>query len=535
MMAAAINLPLAGAQADPAASTKTSASKESDDGAFHIACRPQVQAAFDRGLTLLHAFAYDAAEEIFLAVIEADPDCAMGYWGAAMSRYPLHGNTDPVALKNGLGYLVKAKKISPKNAKEASYIASLDALFEDFGSRDAQIRLLAYQKAMAAHYRDDPEDQNGAIFYALSLLSPAVPAEKNETNRNKAETILLAILKERPQHPGALHTILHVYDAPERASKGLEFARTYARIAPSTPHAQHMPAHIFKHLGLWQEAIDVNRISEAAARTKMNRNAGARLHALDDLVYLYLQTGEDRKAEAIVNEILSMPPDLAPSKDAAYARTAIPARYFSERRLWTGALTLRPRPSPHAYAEGLTYFAYAIGGARNRRPIEAAAALEGLRAVHDRLRASKEMPEAERTEALLQAAAGWIEYAEGKRDRAILHLRAAAEIQERPGNHSAFPENILPAREMLADLLLEEGEPQAALKEYERSLLLRPNRFNTLYGAARAAERAEKTEKARDYYQDLVHLAGKSQSRQREILEATLFLKNSTQHTKKGQ
>lgn len=494
---------------------------------FPVSCKKTVQKTFERGVALLHSFWYQEAEQAFTSVIQTDPDCAMGYWGIAMSFYhPLWEAPDARALRRGWAFAMKAKKLK-KSDREKDYIAAIEAFYHDSHQVDHATRELAFEKAMAQLHEKHPDDREGAIFYALSLLGTASPADQTHANQKKAADILNPILAGAPEHPGVIHYLIHATDSPELASDGLNAARAYAKIAPSVPHALHMPSHIFIRLGLWQEAIDSNRASEAAAKAKMKGSPTERLHALDYLAYAYLQRGEDAKAEAIVKEIRSMRRSKEESLIAAYALAAAPARYALERRRWTEAFALPAHPGRHPYAEAITYFTRAVGAARGQRVIEAMGELEVLKSVRDGLAASKDRYWAEQVEVLLQAAGGWVEYLDGKHDRALLHMRTAADLEDSLEKHPMTPGPILPAREMLGNLLLEVGEPKEALVEFEKSLKSAPNRFNGLYGAARAAEQAEDFETARHYYEKLVAVASEGDGRRVELSQAKIFLEKA--------
>lgn len=502
--------------------------------AFPVSCKKSVQKTFDRGISLLHSFWYPEAEKAFTSVIQADSDCAMGYWGIAMSFYhPLWEAPDARALRRGWSFTMKAKKLA-KTEREKGYITALEAFYHDSDRVDHAIRAAAYEKAMAEFHEKHPDDREGAVFYALSLLATAPPSDKSHANQKKAIEILNPILAEAPEHPGAVHYLIHAADSPELAEKGLDAARAYAKIAPSVPHALHMPSHIFIRLGLWQEAIDSNLASEAAAKTKMKGSPEERLHALDYLTYAYLQQGEDRKAEAIVKEAGAMPRSKNESLKTAYAFSSIPARYLMERRRWSEVMTLNAHPSRYPYAEAITYFTRAVGAARSNRIIEASGEVEVLRSVRDKLSESKDRYWADQVEILLQGAAAWVEYLDGKHDRALLHMRTAADLEDSLEKHPMTPAPILPARELLGSLLLEVGEAKAALAEFEKVLRNAPNRFNSLYGAARAAERAEDFESARRYYEKLVAVASPSGGRQMELSEAKVFLEKGSTPAQAG-
>lgn len=499
--------------------------------AFPISCKKTVQKSFERGVALLHSFSYSEAEQAFTSVIQTDPDCAMGYWGIAMSFYhPLWEMPDAKALRRGWAFSVRGKKTA-KSEREKEYLSAIEAFYHDSDKVDHATRALAYEQAMEQLHRKHPEDREGTILYALSLLATAPPADKSHTNQKKAVEILNPILAELPEHPGVIHYLIHATDSPELAESGLNAARAYAKIAPSVPHALHMPSHTFVRLGLWQEAIDSNRASEAAAKAKVKGSPDARLHALDYLVYAYLQRGEEGKAQAIVNEVRSMPRSKNESLTTAYAFAAIPARYLAERHRWTEVMALPAVPGRHPYTEAVTYFTRAVGAARSHRIVEAMGEVEVLQSVRDSLTAPKDEYWRNQVEVLLQTAAAWVEYLDGKHERALLHMRTAADLEDSLEKHPMSPGPIIPARELLGDLLLDMGEPKAAFVEFEKSLQAAPNRFNSLYGAARSAERSEDFEAARGYYEKLVAVTPHADSRRFELAEAKAFLEKEVHPT----
>ncbi len=502
--------------------------EEIGQAAFPVSCKKTVQKSFDRGIALLHSFWYQEAERAFTSVIQTDPNCAMGYWGIAMSFYhPLWEAPNTTELRRGWTFSARAKKLGSKSERERDYLGALETFYRNSDKVDHATRALAYEKAMEQLHQKHPDDREGAIFYALALLGTASPADQTYANQKKAAEILNPILAEAPEHPGVIHYLIHATDSPALASEGLNAARAYAKIAPSVPHALHMPSHIFIRLGLWQEAIDSNLAAKAAAKAKMKGSPSEWLHTMDYLVYAYLQRGEDLQAKGVVNELSSLPKTKEESMIAAYAMAAIPARNAIERRRWVEALTLSAHPSRYPYTEAITYFSRAVGAARSHRLIEAREELEVLKSVRDRLVESKSQYWADQVEVLLQAAAAWTEYADGKHERAVMQMRTAADLEDSLEKHPVTPGPIVPAREMLADLLLEVGEPKEALVEFEKSLQTSPNRFNGLYGAARAAERAEDFKTARIYYEKLVALAGEATGRPMELAEAKAFLEKA--------
>ena len=491
---------------------------------FPVSCKKTVQKSFERGVALMHSFWYKEAEQAFTSVIQADSDCAMGYWGIAMSFYhPLWEGPDAKTLRRGWAFSVKGKRLA-KSEREKKYLSAIEAFYHDSDKVDHSTRALAYEQAMEALHRRHPEDREGAILYALSLLATAPPSDKTHANQKKAVEILNPILAEAPEHPGVIHYLIHATDSPALAASGLNAARAYAKIAPSVPHALHMPSHIFVRLGLWQEAIESNRASEAAAKKKLKESPEQRLHALDYLVYAYLQRGEDEKAQAIVNEIRSIPRSKSESMIAAYAFAAIPARYLAERRRWTEVMALTAQPGSHPYTEAITYYTRAVGAARSHRIVEAMGEVEVLQSVRDGFAASKDPYWTNRVEVLLQTAAAWVEYLDGKHERALLHMRTAADLEDSLEKHPMTPGPIIPARELLGELLLDMGEPKEAFVEFEKSLQAAPNRFNGLYGAARSAERSEDFETARRFYEKLIAVSARVDSRRPELAEAKAFL-----------
>ncbi|MBI3804103.1 MAG: hypothetical protein HY282_10120 [Nitrospirae bacterium] len=519
---------LSAKEKSPKTKAPTEHAEQIGQAEFPITCKKTVQKTFDRGVALLHSFWYPEAEQAFTSVIQTDPNCAMGYWGIAMAHYhPLWEPPSAHDLRRGWTFAVRAKKLGSKSERERAYLAAIETFYHDSDRVDHQTRAESYKNAMEALHTKYPDDREGTLFYSLSLLATAPRTDQEHANQKKAVALLRPIFAEAPDHPGVIHYLIHATDSPELAPQGLEVARRYAKIAPSVPHALHMPSHIFTRLGLWDESIESNRASEAAAHQKMKGSPDARLHAMDYLVYAYLQKGQDQKVQAILNELRSIPRSKEESLTAAYALSAIPVRYLIERRRWSEAIALPAQPSRYPYAEAIIYFARSVGAARSHRLIEGQGELEVLKSVRDRLLEAKERYWADQVEVLLQEAAAWNEYADGKHDRALVHMRAAVDLEGSLEKHPMTPGPILPAREMLGDLLMEVGDLEPALAEFEKSLQVAPNRFNSLYGAARAAERAEKLEQARGYYEKLVALAGQADGNRTALVEAKVFLEKA--------
>jgi len=469
---------------------------------FPISCSPDAQRRFNRAVAWLHSFEYDRAGQEFAAISETDPDCAMAYWGAAQSSYhPLWAPPGPAELKAGLAATEKAASIRARTRRENDYIAAIAVFYKDYDKLDYHRRALAYEQAMERVRRRYPQDREAAVFYALSLNATAlatVPADKSYLKQKKAAAILNAVLREQPRHPGVAHYLIHSYDYPQLAALALPAARSYARIAPGSAHALHMPSHIFTRLGLWRESIKSNLASEAAAKSHAAeaRMTGAwdeQLHAMDYLTYAYLQGSQDKKAAHVLDEIQGIRRAEPENFKVAYAFAAVPARYALERRDWTAAAHLTERADfpwdRFPYASAITNFARAIGSARTGDTAAAHKDVEALAAIQKGLVGAKDNYDwSVQVEIQRRAAAAWLAHAEGNDAEALRLMREAADLEDSTEKHPVTPGPVLPARELLGDLLLEAKQPSEALKQFETSLVNSPNRNYGLYGAARAAE-----------------------------------------------
>jgi tetratricopeptide (TPR) repeat protein len=487
-------------------------------GTVHFAnsCSKAVAQEFDRGVALLHSFWFSAAIDAFNGVLKNDPGCAMAYWGIAMSWWgnPFGGFRSPQALQAGLAAVEKAKAAGAKTDRERSYVAAVESLFKDTATIAQRPRTLAYEKGMeqlaATFGADDPEAR---IFYALALDQTALPTDKTYGNQLKAAAMLEAEFTRQPDHPGLAHYIIHSYDVPPLAPRALDAARRYAKIAPAAPHALHMPSHTFTRVGAWQESIEANLASAAAARK--DNAASEELHALDYQVYAYLQTAQDAAAKKVTDEIAAIgariqidaPGAAAPPIAGYFAMAAMPARYALERNAWRDAAALTPRESPFANADAITHFARALGAARSGNPAAAAKDVEKLVSLRDTLQKANDAYWAEQVEIQRRVATAWIALAEGRQDEALATLREAAEREDATEKSAVSPGPIKPARELLGEMLLELKRPAEALKEFETTIKKEPNRFRGLYGAARAAEDAGDRQKARTYFARLVEIS----------------------------
>src|SRR5262245_14740379 len=502
---------------------------------FSISCNAAAQKEFERGVAMLHSFWFEEAGKTFSDVVKLEPSCAMGYWGVAMSLYhPLWEPPDTVALQQGWTAIEKAKSVGAKTDREKDYIVAIEAFYKDTDKRDHHTRALAYEKAMEQVYLRYPADREAAVLYALALDATALPTDKTYANQQKAGAILEKVFAEEPNHPGVAHYIIHSYDYPPLADRALTAARSYAKIAPSVPHALHMPSHIFIRLGLWQESIESNRASAAAAKEyALKAFTGSawdqQLHAMDYLAYAYLQSAQEQEAKGVLDELNLMEKAEPESGISAYALTAIPARYVLERRHWAEAASLALHPSTfpwsrYHWAEANLYFARALGAARSGNTVSARQDVEKLQSLHDTLAEAKQSYWADQVEIQRRAAAAWLAHAEGKSEQALTLMRSAADLEDITEKHPVTPGPIVPARELLGDLLLELQEPGQALQAFEASLRTSPNRFNGLSGAARAAQLVGDTEKAHTYYAKLVSLCDHADSTRSELTEARTFL-----------
>ena len=473
---------------------------------FPVSCAALVQKPFERGVALLHSFWYEEAEKEFLDIAKDDPRCAMAHWGIAMSLWhQLWDEPDAAVIARALDEVKAAEKLAQNaSPREKAYIAAIGAFYSDSDKSDHAARAKAYSDAMKKAYESYPDDHEAAAFYALSLLASEPHNDETFSNRKQAATILEKLFAVEPNHPGVAHYLIHSYDKPQLAELGIPAARRYAQIAPAAPHALHMPSHIFARVGLWQDDINSNLASIAATRKTAAMGMGGeghQFHAMDFLVYAYLQSGREAEAAKLIEEVKAMPKmndhmyghDYDPQTAAL---SGFPALYDLELRHWSDAASLTPVPGAMPADVETTYFARAIGAARSGNLVQAHKDLEQIEAIHKELLAEKKTMFAEVVDQDHQEAEAWILHAEGQDDKAASILRAIADENDKLGNEPGG----IPAREMLADLLFEAKPPQQALVEYQTDLKLNPNRFNGLYGAARAAEEAGKQSAANEYY-----------------------------------
>ena len=503
---------------------------------FTISCNPAAQQKFNRALALLHSFQYVEAEQAFTEIRASDPGCAMAYWGIAMSNYhPIWAPPTPAELEKGRAAVAKAVSIGGKSERENGYIAAIEIFYKDSDKLDHRARSLAYEKAMERLQYRYRKDHEATIFYALSLLGTAIPTDKNYTNQKKAAELLNKVMLDEPEHPGIAHYIIHSFDYPQLARLALPAARRYAGIAPSSAHALHMPSHIFTRLGVWPDSIQSNLASAAAAKQQVAQvqpgtASKDQLHAMDYLIYAYLQGAQDDQAKRVLDEALAYSEADQSVFQVAYAWAAIPARFALERRRWKEAASLTLHPAKFTwerfrFAEANIYFARAIGAARSGDTAVALQEIKRLASIQAGIGGAKtDYDWARQVQIQHHAARAWLAQAEGKSGEAERLLRAAAELEDSTDKHPVTPGAILPAREMLGDLLLELKQPAQALKEYEAVLQTAPNRFNSLYGAGHAAELAGNRQKARAYYRKLTTICSHTTGQRSELQLAKAYL-----------
>src|SRR2546421_11056362 len=499
---------------------------------FPTSCSPAVQAQFERAVSLEHSFWFGEAIKGFNAVAQADPSCGIAHWGAAVAWLgnPLAGPPVARGLSEGSAAVARAKAAGAKTQGEQDYIAAIETFYTDADKVDHKTRAVGYEKAMEALAQKYPSDLEASIFYALVLNATLNPNDKTYANQLKAASILEKVFAVQPDHPGVAHYLIHSYDFPPIAQKGLPAARRYASIAPSAPHAQHMPSHIFTRLGYWQDSINSNRVSAEVAKAELkqtNLEAGSynALHAMDYITYAALQLGKDKEARAVVDEIRGLNKVDSEQFAAAFAFAAIPARYALERRAWTEAsdLPLHPQSlswSKFPQAESINAFARGLGAARSRDVAGAKKEVTRLEAPASALTTAKNAYWAEQAEIQKLAVNAWIARAEGKNDEALALMRQAADREDATEKHPVTPGAIQPAREMLAEVLLETGQPAKALGEFEASQKTDPNRLHGLAGAARAAEAAGDKARAKTYYTKLIELTKTADTERPEIVKA---------------
>ena len=500
---------------------------------FSVSCNEPAQKLMERGVALMHSMTYTSARRVFEAASAADPKCAMAYWGQSMSLiHPLW--SDPLSeaeFKRGKALVNEAKTRGERTERERAYIAALEAYYAPGWNRVETANLASFEKGWEKVYLQFPKDLEAACFYALAHMAMADPEDKTYAKQRRAGAIAEKVRAQVPDHPGAHHYIIHAYDYPVLAEKALPAARSYGKIAPEVPHALHMPTHIFTRLGFWQESITMNKRSAVAALKHPAGDAISLhyLHALDYLAYAYLQRVEDQKAKQVLATLEALQGPLQPHTASAYTLAVVPARLALERQKWADAVSLVPR-TPSSYPwdrypamEAITHFARALGAARSGDAQTARQALDILAALRERT-AETSAYWAKQVEIQRLSAVAWLTYEEGKKEEALDIMRRAAEMEASTEKHPVTPGEVLPAGELLADMLLQMGRYKEAQAEYEATLERSANRFNSLYGAGRAAELAGDNKETRMYYQRLFDLASEADTQRPRLQHARRFL-----------
>ena len=511
------------------------------DVSFALSCRYDLRETFNLGLSLMHSFEYAEAEKAFVSVLDQDPECLMAYWGTAMSilNHPLSFKQNSKSLERGEKLLKVAQTLTPNNEREKDYIDAVTVYFNDWQNLDTKTRKLNYESKMEELYNKYPGDVETAVFYSLAVLATADLNDKSYTKQKKSGKILEKLFETNPNHPGIAHYIIHNYDSPELAHLALNTARKYAVIAPASAHAQHMPSHIFTRLGLWNESIKSNIDSANSAvcyAESVNPNANwvSEIHALDYLVYAYLQMGDNVRAQTEMNKMIEIK-EVFPSDHfaSAYALIAVPSRLAVENKDWQLATELElPKTNldwnKAPWPKAMLHFSRALGFTNTGNSTAAQKELDILIDLRERLNEAKNSYESGQVTIQIESIRGWIEYSKGNTEKAIEYMKLASKLESETTKAAVTPGEIIPAEELLADLYMLTGKHKEALKSYELNLKGRPFRFNGLYGAAKAAQKLDNNELAAYYFEKLIKVSEDVNSSRPELLEAKDFLANNS-------
>jgi len=508
---------------------------------FEVSCNAAAQAEFNRAMALFHSFWFEPAIESFRHVLEQDPGCGMADWGIALMSMgnPFGWPANPKAMKSAAEAAAQAQRVGARSQRERDYIETLPAYFNDWETAPHAARARAFATAMGAVADRYPNDDEAHIYYALLLDATALPSDKTFANQRKAAAILEPLFKKYPNHPGVAHYLIHTYDYAGLAEQGLPAARAYGAIAPSVPHALHMPSHIYARVGNWQEMIDSNRASYEAARAELSDEAtgvGAHdaLHAMDYMVMADLQFGRDQAAHAVVDEVAAIRKVNVENFAAAYALAAIPARYALERSDWTEASQLSLSPPDMAWAkfpqaEAILVFSRGLGEARAGKAQAAQSDLARLKQLREAMQTLALAYWVQQAGVQIDALGAWIALAGQRDDEALRLMRAAADAEDASDKHPVTPGNVVPMRALLGEMLLELNQPKAALAQFERSLERDPNRLRTLFGAGKAAQASGDRDAAAGYYERVKALGAQGDGVRAEVVYAREFLASAAQ------
>src|SRR5262245_33075667 len=500
---------------------------------FETSCNPAVKDAFNHAVAELHSFWFAEARAGFEGVLKTDPNCAIAYWGIALTYW---GNTfaglrQPQVIANGKTAIEKGQSTGSPTPRERAYIDAVAGLFTSADAGTQRARVVAYEGATELVAANNPNDVEARIFWALAIAQTALPTDKSYAQNLKAAEILEPLYKKYPNHPGLAHYIIPSYDVPALADRALPAARAYADIAPSVPHALHMPSHTFTRAGLWKESVATN--IRSAAEAEKTGGVGEALHAMDYQTYAYLQMAQDAQAKGVLDHAISGAAAGAQATNAtgaaganSFAIAAIPARYAMERQQWTEAMALTPRPAPNTpYTEAITHFARAIGAARAGKPADAAADVARLAAIHDRELELKDAYWAEQVDIQRRSAGAGVAFASGRKDEGLKLMAAAADAEDLTDKSAVTPGPLAPARELYGYMLLEAGRATDALAAFEKVSKKEPNRFLALYGAGKAAEAAKQPAKAKGFYRQIVAICKDAAADRTELVYARKMAK----------
>ena len=503
---------------------------------FKMTCNEKVKKDFNLAIELLHSFEYDESEKLFSKIIDETPECAMAYWGVAMCNFhPLWNPPTESELQKGAKSIAIAKSINTKSARESGYINAIGLFYKDWDKADHHTRCIYFEKAMEQLHIKYADDHEAAIFYALALDAAADPRDKTYANQKKAAAILNALYAVEPNHPGIIHYLIHTYDYPGLAVLGLPAARKYAEVAPSSAPALHMPSHIFTRLGLWDEDIHLNLKSIASAKcyaesADIPGHWDEELHALDYLVYAYLQKGENKLAEEQVKYLKTITAVYPADFKVAYAFASIPSRYFLENKKWKEAAVLQIPPAniswkEFPWQESIIHFTRLLGAAHTRNFGVAKSELTKLNQLRDTLIKQKDSYKSKEVEVQIKTGEAWIQFESANKNSALNIMKLAADMEDSTEKHPVTPGEVLPARELLGDMLLQAKQHAEALNAYESVLQKCPNRFNSLYGAGVTAEKLGDKRKTVFYFKQLLTIVDTANSDRPEVVAAQSFMK----------
>jgi tetratricopeptide (TPR) repeat protein len=487
---------------------------------FPTSCDPKVQAEFERGVAMIHSYWFLVARRVFEGVLQQDPSCAIAYWGIAMDQLgnSLVGPPPRAQADAAWAALEKAREIGAKTERERGWIDALRGYFRDHDKVDVETRLRAYNKAMEQMAQRYPDDYEVQVVYALTLQASAAKTDVTYKNQLQSVAILEKLFEQNPQHPGVSHFIIHAYDFAPLADRGIAAAKRYASIAPAVPHARHMPSHIYSMVGMWEDSIASN-----ASALEIQPDY---YHAADFSVYAHLQLAQDGKAKALIEKALATPPrgDRPGGFGNFVSKALMETRYLLDRGDWQSAAAMPMNPTGVPIADSLYRFTRGLGMARSGNVAGARAEIEAMKGLRTALQRADQSYWADRTEEQMLAISAWVAVKEGARDQAARFMRAAADGEDGSVKNVIMENRLYPLREMLAELLLEVGEPAAALKEYETAIKQTPNRYRAFWGAARASDAMGNRAQASEYFGKLVNLARNADIERPEVQQAKAFL-----------